>query len=135
MISALVSTLLPIVSGVIDRLVPDTNAAAGAKRELEKALIDAETAGVLGQLEINKIEAAHRSIWTSGWRPFVGWCCGAALCYHFVLQPIIIFGLALTATVPPDLPAFDMESLLTILLGMLGLSGMRSFEKFKGVAK
>tara|TARA_R110000824_G_scaffold339782_1_gene526309 strand:+ start:294 stop:701 length:408 start_codon:yes stop_codon:yes gene_type:complete len=135
MISALVSSILPVASTVIDRLVPDKNAAGKAKREMEKALVDAEAAGRLGQLEINKVEAAHRSIFVAGWRPFIGWCCGAALAYHFVLQPIIVFGLALTETAVPALPAFDMDSLMTVLLGMLGLGGMRSFEKFKGLAK
>jgi len=135
MISALISSVLPVAGEVIDRLVPDKNAAAKAKVEMEKALVDAEAAGVLGQLEINKVEAAHRSIFVAGWRPFIGWCCGAALAYHFVLQPIIVFGLALTETATPALPEFDMESLMTVLLGILGLGGMRSFEKFKGLAK
>tara|TARA_R110002020_G_scaffold276273_7_gene491640 strand:+ start:375 stop:782 length:408 start_codon:yes stop_codon:yes gene_type:complete len=135
MISALISSVLPVASEVIDRLVPDKNAAAKAKVEMEKALVDAEAAGVLGQLEINKVEAAHRSIFVAGWRPFIGWCCGAALAYHFVLQPIIVFGLALTETATPALPAFDMDSLMTVLMGILGLGGMRSFEKFKGLAK
>ena len=135
MISTLISSILPVAGEVIDRLVPDKNAASKAKREMEKALIDAETAGILGQLEINKIEAAHRSIWTSGWRPFCGWVAGSALLYHYVLQPIIVFGLALTETTTPALPTFDMQSLMTILMGMLGLGGMRSFEKFKGLTK
>ena len=99
MISALISSVLPIAGEVIDRLVPDKNAAGKAKREMEKALVDAEAAGIL------------------------------------VLQPIIVFGLALTETATPELPAFDMQSLMTILMGMLGLSGMRSFEKFKGLSK
>jgi len=135
MISALISSVLPIAGEVIDRLVPDKNAAGKAKREMEKALVDAEAAGRLGQLEVNKVEAAHRSIFVAGWRPFIGWCCGTALAYHFVLQPIVIFGLALTETTTPALPAFDMDSLMTVLLGMLGLGGMRSFEKYKGLSK
>ena len=135
MISALISSVLPIAGEVIDRLVPDKNAAGKAKREMEKALVDAEAAGVLGQLEINKVEAAHRSIFVAGWRPSIGWCCSAALAYHFVLQPIIVFGLALTETATPALPAFDMDSLMTVLMGILGLGGMRSFEKFKGLSK
>lgn len=135
MISALISSILPVAATVIDRLVPDKNAAGKAKREMEKALIDAEAAGMLGQLEINQVEAAHRSIWVAGWRPFIGWCCGAALAYHFVLHPVVIFGLALTETTTPALPAFDMDSLMTVLLGMLGLGGMRSFEKYKGLSK
>ena len=88
-----------------------------------------------GQLEINKAEASHRSIFVAGWRPFVGWTCGVALAWHFVLAPFIIFGSAYAGVPLPDLPQFDMSSLLTVLMGMLGLGGMRSFEKMKGLTK
>ena len=131
----ILSAILPIAETVIGRLVPDKNAKQKAMVEMEKALVDAHAKGMLGQLEINKVEAAHRTVWVSGWSPFIGWCCGSALSYHFVLQPIIVFGLALTETVMPALPEFDMKSLMTVLLGMLGLGGMRSFEKFKGLTK
>jgi hypothetical protein len=88
-----------------------------------------------GQLEINKAEASHRSIFVAGWRPFVGWTCGVALAWHFVLAPFIIFGSAYAGVPLPDLPQFDMSSLLTVLMGMLGLGGLRSFEKVKGLTK
>src|SRR6056300_742064 len=80
-----------------------------------------------GQLEINKAEASHRSIFVAGWRPFVGWTCGVALCWHFVLAPFVIFASAYAGVALPDLPTFDMSSLLTVLMGMLGLGGLRSF--------
>ena len=88
-----------------------------------------------GQLEINKAEAQHRSIFVAGWRPFVGWTCGVALAWHFVLAPLTIFVCAYAGIALPDLPTFDMSSLLTVLMGMLGLGGMRSFEKAKGLTK
>jgi hypothetical protein len=88
-----------------------------------------------GQLEINKAEAQHRSIFVAGWRPFVGWTCGVALAWHFVLAPFVIFASAYAGVALPDLPQFDMSSLLTVLMGMLGLGGMRSFEKMKGLTK
>ena len=88
-----------------------------------------------GQLEINKAEASHRSIFVAGWRPFVGWTCGVALAWHFVLAPFIIFGSAYAGVPLPELPQFDMSSLLTVLMGMLGLGGLRSFEKVKGLTK
>ena len=88
-----------------------------------------------GQLEINKAEAQHRSIFVAGWRPFVGWTCGVALAWHFVLAPFIIFGAGFAGMTLPELPQFDMSSLLTVLMGMLGLGGLRSFEKVKGLAK
>ena len=82
------------------------------------------------QLEVNKVEAGHTSLFVAGWRPFIGWTCGVALCYHFVLQPFFTF-LLYSFGYPMDLPQFDMSTLTTILLGMLGLGGMRSFEKVK----
>ena len=88
----------------------------------------------MAQIEINKIEAGHRSLFVAGWRPFVGWTCGIAMLYHFLLQPIIVFGLS-AAGLSFDLPTFDMGSLMTVLMGMLGLGGLRTFEKTKGVTK
>jgi hypothetical protein len=88
-----------------------------------------------GQIEINKTEAAHRSIFVAGWRPFIGWTCGAALAWHFIISPFVVFIAVLVGYDLPELPAFDMGSLMTVLMGMLGLGTMRSFEKHKGVSK
>jgi hypothetical protein len=88
-----------------------------------------------GQLEINKAEATHRSIFVSGWRPFVGWTCGIALCWHFVLAPFTMFVCAYLSVQIPELPTFDMGSLMTVLMGMLGLGGLRTYEKQKGLTK
>ena len=86
------------------------------------------------QIEVNKTEAAHRNVFVAGWRPFIGWVCGAAFAYHFVLQPIFVFALAAYG-VSLELPSFDMGALMTVLTGMLGLGGLRTFEKMKGTAK
>ena len=88
-----------------------------------------------GQLEINKAEAQHKSIFVAGWRPFIGWTCGVALCWHFVLQPIVMFLSAYIGFQIPELPEFDMGSLMTILGGLLGLGGLRTYEKQKGLTK
>jgi hypothetical protein len=88
-----------------------------------------------GQLDINKEEAKHRSIFVSGWRPSVGWVCSIAMAYHFVLQPLIVFGVTIAGVAIPELPKFDMNSLMTVLMGMLGLGGLRTFEKTKGLTK
>jgi xanthine/uracil permease len=71
----------------------------------------------------------------AGWRPFIGWVCGVALAWHFVLSPVIIFLAAWFNVVLPTLPTFDMGSLMTVLMGMLGLGGLRTFEKSKGLTK
>ena len=77
------------------------------------------------QAEINKIEAQHRTIFVAGWRPFIGWVCGFALAYNFVLRDLLVWYFGET-TAPP---ALQMEHLITVLVGMLGLGGMRTFEK------
>ena len=79
------------------------------------------------QSEINKVEAQHRSVFVSGWRPFTGWICAVALLYNFVLRDLAIWAFGIEQ-VPP---ALQMEHLMTVLFGMLGLGGMRSLEKIK----
>ena len=134
MISSLISSILPVAGEVIDRVVPDKNAKAKAKRDLEKALVDAEVSGLLGQIEINKIEAASRSAFVAVWRPFIGWTCGSAMAYAYVVQPFLTFILAQTGHLI-ELPRIELGEMMPVLLGLLGLGGMRSFEKFKGVSK
>ena len=88
-----------------------------------------------GQIEINKAEAQHKSIFVAGWRPFIGWTCGIALMWHFVLSQFILFFATMFGFSLPDLPEFDMGSLMTVLMGMLGLGGLRTFEKYKKITK
>ena len=83
------------------------------------------------QGEINKIEAQHRTIFVAGWRPFIGWVCGFALAYNFVLRDMLIWYFG-EVSAPP---ALQMEHLMTVLVGMLGLGGMRTFEKLKDRTK
>jgi hypothetical protein len=90
---------------------------------------------MLAQLEINKAEAASGSLFKGGWRPFVGWTCGIAFAYHFVFQPLLIFIFAYIGLETPDLPEFDVGTLLPVLGGMLGIGGLRSYEKTKGLTK
>ena len=89
----------------------------------------------LAQIELNKAEAQSGSLFKGGWRPAVGWTCAIAFLYHFILKDLIIFGCAMAGVVLPELPTFDMGSLMTVLMGMLGLGGLRSFEKYKGLTK
>lgn len=88
-----------------------------------------------GQMAINAEEAKHRNIFVAGWRPFIGWTCGLALFAHFILFPSADVITAYLGYDAVSYPAFDMDSLMTILLGMLGLGGMRSFEKYKKLTK
>ena len=115
---------------VLDKFIPDP----AAKAEAEAALRDSLQKWDAAQTEINKVEAANSNVFVSGWRPFIGWTCGAAFAYHFVLQPILVFVLAAFG-VAVTLPVFSMESLMTVLMGLLGLGGLRTYEKLNGVAK
>lgn len=88
-----------------------------------------------GQIGINKEEAKHTNVFVSGWRPFIGWVCGTALAFHFIVFPMVLWICLIFNKVIPNTPALDMQSLMTILGGLLGLGGLRTFEKFKGVEK
>ena len=115
---------------VLDKFIPDDEQKAKAESELRESLL----AWDASQNEVNKIEAGHANIFVSGWRPFVGWTCGVAFAYHYVVQPLALFVLvSFGKTVA--LPAFAMESLLTVLLGLLGLGGLRTYEKHRGLTK
>jgi len=115
---------------VLDKFIPDPAARAEAEAELRDALMRWDAA----QLEVNKAEAAHRTIFVAGWRPWIGWTCGAAFSLHFVILPVAYVVAGMLKIEMPSL-SFDMETLLTVLFGLLGLGGLRTFEKMKGVAK
>ena len=131
----ILSAVLPSVMEVAGRFLPeDKEKRAAAEREIEAQLSIHLAKIDLAQLDINKTEAAHRSVFVSGWRPFIGWSCGVALCWSYVFMPITQFIMAQTGYLV-DLPALDMSEMMPVLMGMLGLGGLRSFEKYKGVSK
>lgn len=130
----MIQTILPIISTVVDRLIPDTHANAKAKLEIEKALIENATAINMAQSETNKIEAGHKNIFVAGWRPFLGWTAGFGFAWVFVFAPLIQWLLILN-NVDVALPTFHTDVLLELTMAMLGLAGLRSFEKLKGLTK
>ena len=132
---AILSALIGPVTGLLDKFVEDKDQKAALAHEISTMADRHAQELALAQVEVNKAEAASGSVWKGGWRPFVGWVCGTAFAYHFVLQPLAIFGLAAYGMEVPPLPNFDMGQLMTVLMGMLGLGGLRSFEKYKHVAK
>ena len=135
MISALIPQIAPILGNVLDRFFPDKEKAAEAQRAIETALLENAAQINLAQVEVNKEEAQHRTVFVAGWRPFIGWVCGVALAWHFVGVPVTLFFIAWSGAEVPKLPVFDMNSLMTVLTGMLGLGGLRTFEKMKGLTK
>jgi hypothetical protein len=128
-----VTALLDIGSKVIDRLWPDPTQAAAAKLELFKLQQSGELAQMTGQLEINKVEAASTSLFTSGWRPAIGWVCGAGFACQFVIGPLASWGSRLVGH-PVDLPPLDVGAMMPLLFGMLGMGAYRTAEKIQGVA-
>ena len=135
MIASLVSAILPGVTDIIGRFLPeDKEARAKAEREIEQQLSTHLARIDIAQLEVNKEEAKSRNVFIAGWRPFIGWTCGIALCWTYILQPIAQFVLAQTGHLI-DLPGLDMSTMMPVLLGMLGLGGLRTWEKYKGLTK
>lgn len=131
----MLQALIGPVTGILDKFIEDKDQKAALAHEI--ATMSERHAQELakGQLEINKAEAASGSVFKGGWRPFIGWVCGIAFAYHFVLQPLIVFGVTAAGVEIPDLPSFDMGSLMTVMMGMLGLGGLRSYEKKQGLTK
>lgn len=121
------AAIIPLISTVLDKILPDKQANEAAKVDLIKLQMSGELQQIMGQLEINKEEAKNANLFVSGWRPGVGWTCAIALFYMFLVRPIATgFG--------HPMPPIDLEALNTLLFAMLGVAGLRSIEKVKGVA-
>jgi|CXWL01.1.fsa_nt_gi hypothetical protein len=134
-------TLIPAISELLDKIIPDPQEREKAKIELRKAerafdLEELQLALSTDQMQadVNKEEASSPNLFVSGWRPFIGWTCGIAFAYHFVIQPILAFAIANSGG-KVELPAFDMQTLSAVLMGMLGLGGLRTLEKIKNVSR
>tara|TARA_B100000214_G_scaffold371643_1_gene348400 strand:+ start:1762 stop:2133 length:372 start_codon:yes stop_codon:yes gene_type:complete len=117
---------LDVIGKIIDKVADNVDRFTLDKEEKANLIAEINKA----QMEVNKVEAGHTSIFVAGWRPFTGWICATALGYHFILQPLLTFVMYSLGN-EIVLPTFDMGTLTTVLLGMLGLGGMRSFEKVK----
>ena len=133
--------LIPAITSILDKILPDAQAAADAKlKALELAQrgelseLDADLRLALGQLEVNKVEAASPDLFRGGWRPAAGWMCVAGLAYQFLAQPLLPWLVALTGHTVPALPPIDGDALMALLLGMLGLGGLRTIERVRGKA-
>lgn len=129
-----ISAALEIGGKLIDRLWPNPEEAAKAKLELLKMQQDGDLAVMTAQTDINKVEAQSTNLFVSGWRPFIGWVCGAALVYAALLEPLARFIAKVMFSYAGDFPVIDTTLTLQILLGLLGLASMRSWEKKEGVA-
>ncbi|MCP4587601.1 3TM-type holin [Pseudoalteromonas sp.] len=129
-----ISAALELGTSVINKIWPDPVKQAEEQRKLQELAqkgnleeLNAEVKLLVSQVDLNKVEAAHKSIFVAGWRPFVGWVCGFGLLYNVILAPFLDIWLTV--------PEVKTDLLYPVLLGMLGLGGMRSFEKVKRVSR
>jgi len=129
------TALIGPVTGLLDKFIPDKTKLAELSHEIatmsEKFAHEAQIA----QIAVNKVAAASPDKFTSRGRPFIIWVCGFAFLYNVLLFPIMQFIIAMTMDNPPDLPVLPSEMLTSVMMGLLGLGGMRSWEKSKGVAR
>lgn len=126
--------IVEIGARLLDKIIPDKDARDRAQAELIRAAQDQDFQKAMGQLEVNKMEAQHSSLFVAGWRPAMGWICVVGLCYNFLLYPMLTWLVVVTSAelTPPPLLS---ENLMELVLGMLGLGALRSFEKWKGVSR
>ena len=129
----ILGSIFEIGKTILDRFVPDPAKKAEAEMEMLRMAADGELKQVIAQLEINAREATHPSVFVAGWRPFFGWCGGVAFLYSTLFQPIMVwYGSSRGWPVPPDV---NMDLLWVVITGMLGIGGLRTFEKVQRVSK
>ena len=131
----MIDKLIGPVTGLLDKFIEDKDQKAALAHEIATMSSKHAQQLALAQISVNAAEAASGSIFKGGWRPFIGWTCGLAFFYHFVGQPVAVFVMTVMGTEIPTLPEFDMGTLLTVLGGMLGIGGLRTYEKQKGITK
>lgn len=120
---------IPLIQTVIEKFIPDKDKANELAHEVATLAENHSHEIAKRQIEVNQQEAAHKSLFVAGWRPFIGWTCGIAMANNFVLMPY------LAAVFSLDVPVLDMAEMMPVLMGMLGLGAYRSYEKVKGVAR
>ena len=124
---SILNSLIAPVTSLLDKFIEDKDQANALAHEISTLASKQAQELAKGQLIVNQVEAAHKSLFVAGWRPAIGWICGLALLYSTLLAPI----LSIWLTVPP----VDSSLLTTVLLGMLGLGGLRTIEKTQSVAR
>jgi len=124
---SIVSQLVGPVTGLLDKFIEDKDQKAALAHEIATMSEKHAHEALKGQLEVNKVEAAHKSLFVAGWRPAIGWVCALGLFYNVILANIIGIWV--------DVPEVDTTLLVPVMMGMLGIGAMRSYEKVKGVSR
>ena len=128
-----ISAALEIGNTLIQRIFPDPQQAAEAKLKLLEMQQSGDLAVMVAQTDTNKIEAGSSSVFVAGWRPFVGWVCGCGLAYVAIVEPIARF-IATMLGYTGEFPPIDTTLTMQVLIGLLGMGGLRSLDKYNGVA-
>ena len=124
---SILSSLIGPATSLLDKVIEDKDEKNRIAFELSTLAERHANELAKGQLEVNKVEAAHKSLFVAGWRPSIGWCCSLGLLYHVLIAPI--------AGIWVEVPEIDPSLLMTTMTGMLGLGAMRSYEKVQGVSR
>tara|TARA_R100000908_G_C3689547_1_gene104533 strand:- start:289 stop:672 length:384 start_codon:yes stop_codon:yes gene_type:complete len=124
---SIVNALIGPVSGLLDKFIEDKDQKNALAHEIATMSERHAHEALKGQLEINKVEAAHKSLFVAGWRPFIGWTCGFGLAYNVIISQVLAIWF--------DVPEVDSSLLMPVMTGLLGLGAMRSYEKTKGVSR
>lgn len=124
--------IIEIGAKLLDKIIPDKDARDRAQAELLKAAQDQDFQITLAQIKVNEEDAKSGSLFRGGWRPYVGWTCAFAFSLHFVLFPVLNFIFVYFGHAEVKI-AFQMDTLLTVLFGLLGLGAFRTYEKVKGI--
>lgn len=135
MVPAIIKDLISPITDIVGKLIPDKDKKREIQLEIEKLADKTDERlhkELMGQIEINKVEAAHPNVFVAGWRPFIGWTSGVGLAYTFVVSPFAA-QIAKYAGYTGEMVTLDTSTLMTLVLAMLGVGGMRSFDKHKGV--
>ena len=130
----LISSLVAPVSGLLDKFIEDKDQKAALAHEIATLADKQANEQAVAQIELNKVEAAHKSMFVAGWRPAVGWVCALAMLLNFILIPFINLGMEFAGQ-DIRLDLIEMDTMMPVLLGMLGLGGMRTYEKSRSVAR
>jgi hypothetical protein len=128
----LLGPIVDMVKTVLERVLPDPKAKADALQKLAELEQNGDLQVIANQVEINKIEAASPNLFIAGWRPAVGWVCAAGLAVSLVVGPLFAWGSAL-ARHPMQQPSMPLDTTMALVTSMLGVAGMRTYEKLKGV--
>ena len=130
----LLGELIGPVTGLISEFVEDRDKSKALAHEISTMAEKHANELAKAQIEVNKVEAASSSLWVSGWRPAVGWVCVLGMCGNFMVIPFSNFVLALLE-IDVSIPLVELDTMMPVLMGMLGLGAMRTFEKTKGVSR